>query len=606
MNKYGFYIKSLQLEGKSVENVKVTFTKGLNVVYGPSDVGKTYIFQCINYMLGNSKIPKKIPEAKPYDICKLEIGTYQNETFLLKRSLKGGDFEIIDKEILKYENKENSKQKTISDFLLKICNIENKKIRTNKKGKLKYIYFQNLRNFFLVDENRIIKEKSIIRTDAYTSNTEFENIFKFLVTSQDDSGILTLLTKDEVTNKKGKLELLKNLISELQKELDNNINYNEVKKQIEVKQEIEKLDEKILNFQKDYSLSNNELKRYDKKKNELLKEIDEKKKRLINIKEILIRSNILKKQYKSDISRLNASLGMKKNLFERKIKRCPICFNENIEAETINIQQFSNSINKEIQKIKLLQNELIKSRLLFNKEEEELVIDMNKNQIEYDNLLLKIEKDFNEKLKNISIKIKEYLNKKSKLLKIKILNERLIKLIKQKDDIDKIIKKNKEEGKNNNYEELSLSILDPITNIILEILKDIKFENISKVSFSEDNLDFVIDGKERSAFGKGYRAILYASFIISVLECLRTKNYQIGFSMIDSPLNPYKPGEERDGEITTDLGKNFYKYLSSNIINEQVILIENTEVPKEIIKNINYIKYTKENAFLPNLKNVEK
>ena len=72
MNKYGFFIKKLQLEGSDKETVSVEFKKGLNVIYGPSDTGKTFIYQSIDYMLGASKIPKDIPEAKGYDLCKLQ------------------------------------------------------------------------------------------------------------------------------------------------------------------------------------------------------------------------------------------------------------------------------------------------------------------------------------------------------------------------------------------------------------------------------------------------------------------------------------------------------------------------------------------------------
>jgi len=113
-------------------------------------------------------------------------------------------------------------------------------------------------------------------------------------------------------------------------------------------------------------------------------------------------------------------------------------------------------------------------------------------------------------------------------------------------------------------------------------------------------LDFSVGEKNRKVFGKGYRAILYAVFIIALLEYFRNQSYQIGFVLIDSPLNPYKAGVKKDdGEIPNNLGEQFYRYLYNNIKNEQVILIENTDVPEDLKVNINYKVFNKENGFLP-------
>ena len=74
-NKYGFIIEKLILIGKTVEPAVLNFKKGLNVIHGPSDTGKTYAYQCIEYILGKSKITKVIPEANDYEFGYLQIKT---------------------------------------------------------------------------------------------------------------------------------------------------------------------------------------------------------------------------------------------------------------------------------------------------------------------------------------------------------------------------------------------------------------------------------------------------------------------------------------------------------------------------------------------------
>lgn len=144
----------------------------------------------------------------------------------------------------------------------------------------------------------------------------------------------------------------------------------------------------------------------------------------------------------------------------------------------------------------------------------------------------------------------------------------------------------------------------PIVQQIEDILKAISFDNPEnpKIGFSETLLDFVIGTKNRKDYGKGYRAILYASFVIALLQYLRNKSFQIGFVLIDSPLNPYKPDEKYDdGAVPNNLAHNFYNYLYENVKNEQVILIENTSLQNELKNKVTHHEFSRENGFLPKI-----
>lgn len=67
----GFQLRRLTLVGNGVPNAEVQFKEGLNVVSGPSDTGKTFIVQCIDYMLGRKDVPKSIPESDRYETVRL-------------------------------------------------------------------------------------------------------------------------------------------------------------------------------------------------------------------------------------------------------------------------------------------------------------------------------------------------------------------------------------------------------------------------------------------------------------------------------------------------------------------------------------------------------
>jgi len=283
MNKYGFFIKKLCLEGKEVDDAVVTFEKGLNVIYGSSDAGKTFIYQCIGYMIGAVKKVKSIPEAKKYTVVKLEIGTYKGDKYLLERALKGGNFDLLNIETgenrkLLVKNDKTKDDETISDFLLSLSNLSKKEIRKNLKGEKQNLYFQDLAKYFLIDEEKIITEKSPISVTperGYNPSQTFEkNVFKFLMTGEDDSHIIIPLKEKEIQNKTGKIELYHELILQLNEDLKD-INYKKVDSQIE------KLDKAIETFKGESSNLSEESKVLNSSKNHLRVQID---KGLVNFK----------------------------------------------------------------------------------------------------------------------------------------------------------------------------------------------------------------------------------------------------------------------------------------------------------------------------------
>ncbi|MEN4046255.1 AAA family ATPase [Sulfurimonas sp. NWX367] len=601
MNKYGFIIEKLELLGDSVETVSIEFKKGLNVIYGPSDTGKTFIFQCISYMLGASKKPKKIPEASNFKKARIYIKTYLNKSYRLERALNGGDFELLENEtnnkiILKSKNDKQSPDETISKFLLKLSNINEKEVLKNKEGKKQIIYFQDLLKYFLIDEEKIITERSIIADKPERGfnglKTFEENVFKFLLTGQDDSDIIVALKPKDVQNKTGKLEVYNELISQIDAQLKD-IDYKKVDEQIE------KLNMTISNFKKEEIYLSEELNQLNSEKNNLTKKIDEDKKSWINFDEILKRSSILKKQYASDIARLKANIELG-TIFPEKKTSCPVC--DSSISENIDIEKLILATESEITKTSKLLIEVEKSESIFIKDKSSIESKIKDTEFKLKAIILTMEEKVNNEIKDILSKIELYTDKREELSKIKLLKNNLDSYVFERDKIQLVIDTNKKTKKETNYEKLTITLLDPIITNIKTILTSINFENIesANIGFSEENLDIFIGQKNRKDYGKGYKAILYAVFIISILEFLRTKDYQIGLTVIDSPLNPYKPDDKDDnGQVSINLAEEFYRYLADNIIEEQVILIENTQIPNDIRDKVNYKIFTKENGFLP-------
>jgi len=600
----GFYIKKLVLSGNSVDPAIVTFKKGLNVIHGPSDTGKTFIFQCIQFLLGKSKIPKRIPESKKYEYGYLQLKTYEDKDITLKRSLDGGDFYKYEVEydlITPETEAKKSNKNATSNLLLDICNMNGKKARSNEDGTTKNITFRKLHDFFLLEETELQLEMSPIKKVQYTDYTYLTNIFKFLTTEFDDSNIIKKVDDSTIKVKKNRLEFLDELIISTEVEVEEYTDST-----TPIKEQIEKLDESI----EDYKNKNLELKqiyiRSDEKRKSSEQRIKKNLSRQNYLKELLKRAKLLSEQYNSDINRLRSNIEVSYSLRELGKGTCPICSGD-ITNEDIDIDTVINSSLAEIKKIDSLKNELTLTINMFQEEDKELVNNITEEEDTLNLLLQTIEEDINQELNDISNKLTGFLNKKSLLRTAEVLQKKLNKYIFDRDEIGKFLSR-VDKKDTNEFQKLDSIMIEELIKIIKEIMIEINFPNFEKLLYSEADLDLIIGDKPRQSFGKGYRALIYSIFILGLFKLLKSKNHQIGLVVFDSPLVTYKPKKKitRKEAISDDLAQNIYRYAASNFKDSQVIIIENTAPIDKTF--INEIEFTKENGigrygFIPNVYN---
>ena len=63
----GVRLRSLGFFGPQKPRAVVTFGPGMNVVYGASNAGKSFIVEAIDFMLGGGQALRDIPERVGYD-----------------------------------------------------------------------------------------------------------------------------------------------------------------------------------------------------------------------------------------------------------------------------------------------------------------------------------------------------------------------------------------------------------------------------------------------------------------------------------------------------------------------------------------------------------
>ena len=183
-------LSKLELSGAGKKDAVLLFHKGLNVITGDSDTGKTYAFQCLNYMLGAEKKPKSINEAKGYSKLALEFFV-DDELYRLERGIGNTRIDVIHngtRTSLSYKH-DPVNTNNLSRYLLSIL-LDSDDIvllRKNIKNGKRTLSFRDIVHLCTVAETDIIAETSAFQSIQYTEKTARKSVLKYIITGFDDS-----------------------------------------------------------------------------------------------------------------------------------------------------------------------------------------------------------------------------------------------------------------------------------------------------------------------------------------------------------------------------------------------------------------------------------
>lgn len=541
-------------------------------------------------MLGSSTRPKAIQESIGYDAVSLKIMSNDNKRYILQSDLKGGDFFVSSGsgEAKKYARKHSpDNEDNISAFFLRLNSLADKKIRTNANGKTRKISYRDLVKFMLIDETKIITDKSPILSGQYTSATEEKSVFKLIVSGDDDSAVIEGMTKDQVKHRKGKIEMLTELIS------SSSIELNQMSDSFEPEERIKKVDAAIAELQTEHAQLKNAFAELDTQRTEVSNQLNEILNKKLYNDELLKRSVILNQQYQTDAKRLNSTIEASYLLQNNPNveQHCPVCDNvideKNIEVELATVIQ---ACQLEIGKVESLIKEVTASQAILNEENVGFRTEINKFQEQLNKVTENIDNGVAKQMQSIFDQIAELNGLRANLDRAIFLKEKIASFETQKRLMDASLAKAE---RSNALDNILTSTMFDLCNTLNAILAACEYPSIQGVSFSETKEDFIISGQDRELFGKGYRAIIYAAFLIALQELISNKPYSIGPTIIDSPLVTYKKPTAEGQEIPIDLAMNFYRYLAVDSKVDQVIILENEEPPEDIADQINHIKFTR-------------
>lgn len=615
MNKSRIYIEKISAQGLSMPNAEIIFEKGVNIITGSSDSGKSYVFKCIDYVLGSDTIPKDIPEAAGYSDVYLQICTSKSERFTLHRSLlqvsditvsKSNieNFKISKKEILGRKNNTKSGN-NISEFLLTLMDVNEIYLKTNANNKTKKISFRDIAKLTLIDETRIITETSPVYLSAnnYYELTFEKSVFKYLLTQQSDNSAVEIEEPKIFESRiKGKIEFINFQIQNKNLLLENLITEKTSIASEDVKL---KLDELLFKIEE----SSNKINSLSEQRTTFFTNLQTLKSKNLYLNELLKRFFLLEEHYNNDLNRLEFIQEGDSILSQLITNDCPVCGTKLNESHidcisnNSNKKQLSESIKIEYQKVKLKLNDL-EGTIVSTKNE----LANNDSVIKsYELKINEVNSELNEKLIPLKTKFQSefdsIVNLKQLESKINSIDDEIKWLGNSKNDLEvELLNKPKNTIANIDFEN---QVLNEFSKKVQQLLVDWNYSNHVSVLFNLNHrvFDIEISGRARNSHGKGVRAITYTSFILGLLDyCIENNRPHPGFVILDSPLTTYHSNQKREenDEVGKDIQESFFEYLSTVSIDRQIIIFDNKLPNIKYINKFNYIEFSKNNDTLRN------
>lgn len=579
-----FYIEKIIVTGSGKTDSIIELSNGVNVIYGPSNTGKTYIVKCIDYMFGANKEP--IDVSTGYQYVKIIVKTIHGQ---LTMSRKIGENKIqvdsTDENISsgKYATKasRNNYDNTINSVWLSLIGIDEMHlIISNQNFKKQILSWRTFCHMFMLTETKIISEYSAILSGHDTSNTAVITSLIFLLYGKDFAEAETKESKEikEARKNAVKAYINKELfrLSERNQELLSQIKENP---DVNIENEVEEILTKISEHERHINESIDE-------NQKILTQLHFKNENLSECNVLLNRYNELTTQYSADLKRLSFIIDGEVNFDEHSSTQCPFCDSK------IDIKKSHNYIEAakyDYHKIKLQARDLEKASQALCEE---------KNTLEQEIKILMDKKEATEKLIETELK-PQLCTLNEKLSTYRAMVERkkeidILKKLSEQKTADMIDNKSDDESelKFKVKEHLDYSLINDLSNNILSFLQKCKYENLLSVIFDKSSMDIVVNGKMKSSNGKGYNAYFNSVVAIVLSRYMKEKaKYSPNFLVLDSPILSLKENQSKKPSET--MKSKLFENVISNQDGIQTIVIEN-EIPNIEYKDAKIIHFTKD------------
>jgi hypothetical protein len=592
----------LTVVGSNVPSASVEFGPRFTLVRGPSDTGKSFIVNAIDFMLGGT-ILKEIPERRGYSTVLLGLELDDGSRITLSRAVDGGSLGLHEgdvriaptqppSEILSAKHSPTS-ETNLSRYLLKQLGLDGRRVRKNARNDTDTLSFRNLAHLCVVDEVQMQSEVPPALTGRAVSRTKEISVLRLLLEDSDDSDLIaTPDTADRTRLADAKTEVFDQLIESLEEQLADS-------------EEEPALREQLARLNATLEGAAARVSDLSEQRSEILEQsrrvaVNRERATLEHRESVELhgRLSLLLKQYESDLARLEtlAEAGTLLGFFSPGV--CVFCgaqpeaqdFNEHLATETT---AFAESVKAEQVKTAQLRSDLVKS--LADLDADRQAASEAVAQADGDIARLRVSlAAIDDLLSPEDSNLTELVSARETVQQQLTLYARIRELATLRSQVQRQTTTETAAA----AARLSLATLDEFSAAIADQLRAWGYPDADDVRYDRNEQDLVAGSQLRSAHGKGVRAILHAGFTVGLAQyCLDRDISHPGFLVLDSPLVTYRaPGRDTaaisDQDFPLEFAGDFYRDFQRRATC-QVIVMENTDPPTALGEETIDVVFTK-------------
>ncbi|WP_305091432.1 AAA family ATPase [Prescottella sp. R16] len=577
-------LSHLTFTGTNVTPASVDFSPHVTVIHGPSDTGKSFIVDAIDFVLGAKKL-KEIPEREGYSRVLLGLELPTGERVTLARSVDGGAVSLYradvrvepstppDETLAAKHNAANTKN--VSRFLLDQIGLDEKQVRKNARNETHMLSFRDLTRLCLIGETEIQAEEAPGLSGNPVNKTKEVSVLKLLLAGEDDSALTAVPSTQEQKRLRGaRQEVVERMISQLESQLQ------DVAEPAELKTQLGKLNRTIDEHSTMIGGLTGQRGQLLLKHNKLQSADSAQRSEYSDAAALRQRFTLLQKQYENDLARLEmiAEAGNLLGYFRRGT--CVFCGAEpasqhlNLDCEG-DTTSFGVSVDSESRKTRGLLDDLHVTIESLDARTEILRASITTTRQDALALQKNIEK-LDAKMNPEKGNLRDLLSKRSEI-------EKHLGLYEQAKSLEEMIRRIADETEAEvatAVAGLSLTAAREFSTEISKRLAEWGYPSAASVRYDRNELDIIAGDQQRSAHGKGVRAVLHAAFTIALAQyCFDRELPHPGFVVLDSPLVTYRPPDkstEAGEEPPEVVVRAFYRDIQDNF-DGQIIVMENTD-----------------------------
>ncbi|WP_020143926.1 hypothetical protein [Terracoccus sp. 273MFTsu3.1] len=601
-------ITHLAFVGHGRPDASVEFGPSVTIVRGPSDTGKSFIADSIDFMLGAQNL-REIPQLTGYATVLMGLKFPDEHFVTITRQVSGGGYTVYTGTHFSVPADQKGaslgaahdprNDGGLSNYILDAIDLNGRQLRKNASNKKVSFTLRHLAHLTVIGETRMQARTAPPLTGQHTERTTEVSALKLLLLGEDDSALEEVIAPSERrTIGRAKGEVVDQLLAEARVKIEKSADVGQLHTQLA------SLTATIRAAGDDIDAATRARVTAAQRLAGLRAARTEVQGRARDIGALSARFDLLTQQYDSDLARLEMVSEAGNLLGYFSPEACPFCGAESAHQHS-NLEYGTDTtalavvVASERAKTEALRGDLQQAI-------EDLRTEAGRLRTRDRDLVDSISASETA----LSIADEELRPRKNgfdELLRTRSSVESAIAVHRQITDLELMRAQIDEEAKPKRAEPvdpLPLVAAGRFSTAIQDRLRAWGFPGADSVRFDRNEFDIVDDEQLRASHGKGVRAILHAAFTLALADVCQAHDLpHPGFVVLDSPLVTYKPpkkGETReaDDESAQRLDDSFVARFFRSVQrteNVQVIIMENTDPPEELAAETIDIEFTDSN-----------